>query len=237
MLKTRVSRRRALATAAAATALPLVHIRTAGAAGKLSVGFWDHWVPDGNAVMRKQVAAFAERTKVEVQADFITTIGNKNLLTLAAEEQARTGHDMQSFPTWEVLNHHDSLEPLDDVMGRLAGKYGPVNKVAEYLARLNGHWYAVPSSCGSQLKGPCGRISLLREAGFDPVEMFPAHEGAAPGAEAGPGSGTRRSPRPARRRASRLPSNSAPRPIRWTPPARCSPLSAPSWSAPRATSR
>ena len=46
----RVTRRKALKLAAAAGALPLVHIRTAGAAGKLSIGFWDHWVPAGNAV-------------------------------------------------------------------------------------------------------------------------------------------------------------------------------------------
>jgi hypothetical protein len=37
----RISRRRALKLSAAA-ALPLVHIRTAGAAGKLSVAFWTH---------------------------------------------------------------------------------------------------------------------------------------------------------------------------------------------------
>ena len=85
MPKTHISRRRALATGAAAATLPLVHIRTAGAAGKVSIGFWDHWVPTGNAIMKKQVAAFADKNKVEVQADFITSVGNKNLLTIAAE--------------------------------------------------------------------------------------------------------------------------------------------------------
>ena len=73
----RVSRRKALKLGAAAAALPLVHIRTAGAAGKVSIGFWDHWVPGGNDVMQKQVDAWAEKNKVEVQADFITCIGNK----------------------------------------------------------------------------------------------------------------------------------------------------------------
>ena len=67
------SRRKALKLGAAAAALPLVHIRTAGAAGKLSIGFWDHWVPAGNDVMSKQVAAWAEKNKVDVQADFITS--------------------------------------------------------------------------------------------------------------------------------------------------------------------
>ena len=47
-ISNRVSRRRALQMSAAASTLPLVHIRTAGAAGKLAVGFWDHWVPQAN---------------------------------------------------------------------------------------------------------------------------------------------------------------------------------------------
>jgi hypothetical protein len=37
-----LSRRQAIRLGAVASALPLVHIRTAGAAGKLSVAFWDH---------------------------------------------------------------------------------------------------------------------------------------------------------------------------------------------------
>ena len=74
-----VSRRRALKLAAASTALPLVHIRTGRAAGKVSVGFWDHWVPEGNAVMAKQCAAFGAAHQVEVQADFITSVGAKNI--------------------------------------------------------------------------------------------------------------------------------------------------------------
>lgn len=175
MLKTTVSRRRAIAIAGSAAALPLVHIRTAGAAGKLSVAFWDHWVPAGNDVMRKQVAAFADKHKVEVQADFITSVGNKNILTLAAEAQAGTGHDVQTFPSWEVHNHSSKLEPVDDVMKGLMGQYGSVSTSATYLGQVKGRWMAVPSSSGSQNKPPCARISLMKElAGLDVQAMVPA---------------------------------------------------------------
>src|ERR1700712_4249759 len=75
--------------AAATAALPLVHIRSGRAAGKLSIAFWDHWVPSGNAVMQKQVDAWGAKNQVEVQADFITSVGSKNLLTIAAEAQQR----------------------------------------------------------------------------------------------------------------------------------------------------
>jgi ABC-type glycerol-3-phosphate transport system substrate-binding protein len=170
-----VSRRGALKLAAASAALPLVHIRTGRAAGKLSIAFWDHWVPSGNAVMKKQVEAWGAKNQVEVQADFITSVGNKNILTIAAEAQAKTGHDVQAFPTWEVHNNADSLEPIDDVMKRLTDKYGQVNEVCNYLAKIKGHWMAVPTSSGTQYKGPCGRISILKEAaGLDVQAMYPA---------------------------------------------------------------
>ena len=84
-----VSRRKAVKLGAAAAALPLVHIRTAGAAGSLNIGFWDHWVPGANAVMQKQVSAWADKNKVEVNADFITSSGGKLALTPAAETQAK----------------------------------------------------------------------------------------------------------------------------------------------------
>src|SRR5580692_10204983 len=122
-----VSRRKAVKLSAAAAALPLVHIRTAGAAGKLNVGFWDHWVPGANDVMQKQVNVWADKNKVEVTADFITTSGGKLQLTPAAETQAKAGHDVMTFITWDVQNYADSLEPVDEVMGRLTAANGDVN--------------------------------------------------------------------------------------------------------------
>ncbi|HEX2942445.1 MAG TPA: extracellular solute-binding protein [Rhodopila sp.] len=180
----RVSRRRALKLAAASTALPLVHIRTGRAAGKVSVAFWDHWVPKGNEIMKKQCAAFGAAHQVEVQADFITSVGSKNLLTIAAEAEAKTGHDIQQFPGWEVQNHADQIEPVDDVMKSLMAKYGPVATASEYLFKVKGHWLAVPCSAGNQNKGPCGRISVLKElAGLDIVKMYPPAAEATPEAD------------------------------------------------------
>jgi ABC-type glycerol-3-phosphate transport system substrate-binding protein len=169
-----VSRRSALKLGAAATALPLVHIRTGRAAGKVSIGFWDHWVPAGNDVMRQQCEAFGKANQVEVQADFITSVGSKNLLTINAEAQAKTGHDVQQFPGWQAHASQDQMEPIDDVMKRLTDKYGPTSAAAEYLFKIKGHWLAVPTSSGTQNKGPCGRISILKEAaGIDVVKMYP----------------------------------------------------------------
>ncbi len=176
-----VSRRTALKLGAATAALPLVHIRTGHAAGKVSIGFWDHWVPAGNDVMKQQCAAFAKANQVDVQADFITSMGSKNILTIAAEAQAKTGHDVQQFPQWEVHNHADDLEPVDDVMQRLTAAYGPSNHVAEYLAKIKGHWLAIPTSSGTQNKPPCARISTMKDAaGIDVVKMYPVEDVATP---------------------------------------------------------
>jgi len=172
----RISRRGALKMGAAATALPLVHIRTAGAAGKLNIGFWDHWVPGANDVMQKQVNAWAAKNKVEVQADFITSSGGKLALTPAAETQAKAGHDVMTFFTWDVQNYASSLEPVDEVVKGLVAKNGDVNSICSYLAKVKDHWVAVPTSSGTQTKPPCARISWFKKHGLDLQAMYPAHK-------------------------------------------------------------
>ena len=174
----RITRRNALravaVTAALPAALPLVHVRTANAAGNLSIGFWDHWVPGGNEVMEKQVQTWAGKNKVDVKSDYITGNGNKLLMTGAAEAMAKSGHDIYTFYNWEVFNQHEHLAPVDDVMKTLIASNGAPNATAEYLAKQKGHWIAVPSSCGSQTKPPCGRISWFKKNGLDLQAMYPA---------------------------------------------------------------
>jgi ABC-type glycerol-3-phosphate transport system substrate-binding protein len=154
--------------------LPLVHIRTAGAAGKLSIGFWDHWVPGANAVMQKQVDAWAAQNKVEVSADFISSASGKLQLTPAAETQAKAGHDVMTFITWDIQNYADFLDPVDEQVQRLAAANGDPNAVVTYLAKYKGHWVAIPSSSGTQTKPPCARISWFKKHGLDLQAMYPA---------------------------------------------------------------
>jgi len=95
--------RRQFVAATAATSAALVtapYVRGAYAAGKLSIGFWDHWVPGANKASADLVNEWAAKEKVEVQIDYITSQGNKLLLTIAAEAQAKTGHDILAMTTW-----------------------------------------------------------------------------------------------------------------------------------------
>jgi ABC-type glycerol-3-phosphate transport system substrate-binding protein len=160
----------------AAAALPLVHIRSAGAAGTLKLALWDHWVPTGNAALKKLVDQWAEKNKVDVQLDFLTAVGNKINITMAAEAQAKTGHDVYAFDSWTVQQYGDDLVPVDDVMKRLIAKYGKLGHAYEYLGTSKGHWLAVPVGWGSAPLTPCGRISLLKKfSNVDVTEWYPAH--------------------------------------------------------------
>ena len=177
----RLTRRRALQLTTAATALPLVHIRTAGAAGKLNIGFWDHWVPGGTEKMREQVQAWANANKVEVTADFITSQGSKLLLTAAAESQAKSGHDALAFLQWDTHNYAGDLEPMDDVIGSLSKKYGKYDPVVEYLAKPKDSWVAIPGTDPTTNLTCCARISMMKNfAGIDVQAMYPAEPRATP---------------------------------------------------------
>jgi ABC-type glycerol-3-phosphate transport system substrate-binding protein len=180
----KLTRRKFVATTAAASATMVAapFVRTANAAGKLSVGFWDHWVPGANKATQSLTEEWAAKEKVEVQIDYIPSQGNKNLITIAAESQAKSGHDIFAFPTWEPQAHADELEPVDDVMNDLIKEHGKVNGTVEYLGKIKGNWRIVPATVGSQIKGPCSRIDLMKSlAGIDVQEMYPA--GSAPKAD------------------------------------------------------
>jgi ABC-type glycerol-3-phosphate transport system substrate-binding protein len=161
--------------AASAAAIVVPYVRGAHAAGRLSLGFWDHWVPSANDATRRLVDEWASRERVEVQIDFITSQGRKLLLTTAAEAQARSGHDVLSFGTYLPAEHAERLEPVDDIVRPLIELNGPVNAATEYLGRINGRWVATPATAGNQIKGPCSRIDLLKQhAGIDIQALYPA---------------------------------------------------------------
>ena len=165
---------------AALVAAPYVH--TARAAGSLSVGLWDHWVPGANQATMDLVKEWGAREKVDVKIDYITSQGNKLLLTTAAEAQAKSGHDILALSTWLPAEHTKLLEPVDDIMKDLIKEHGAVNGTVEYLGRSGGKWMAIPATVGSQIKGPCSRIDLLKQhAGIDIQALYPA--GAAPKAD------------------------------------------------------
>lgn len=160
------------AIAAGSLAAPFVH--GAYAAGTLSMGTWDHWVPGASQVLQKICQDWAAREKVELKFDLITSNGDKDLLTLMAEGQAKAGHDIMGLRNWYVFSQKDRFVPVDDIVKPLLDKYGKIAGAAEYCAKIDGHWLAVPTIYGSSSLPPCARIDLFKKfVDLDITKMYP----------------------------------------------------------------
>jgi hypothetical protein len=165
----------ALVGSVAALAAP--YVKDSHAAGSLALGVWDHWVPGANKAFAALCNEWGTKNNVEVRIDFITSQGEKDKLTAAAEAQAGTGHDIMSHRDWNIRVHAELLEPLDEIAAALIQQYGTISPVAEYLAKIEGAWRGVPAASGSQIKPCCSRFDLYQEhAGIDLREVFPADE-------------------------------------------------------------
>jgi ABC-type glycerol-3-phosphate transport system substrate-binding protein len=179
MASSKITRRRFVAGTAVASAafVAAPFVRGAYAAGKLTLGLWDHWVPNANDATKASIDEWAAKEKVEVQVDFITSQGNKLLLSGAAEAQSKSGHDVFAFTSWLPARYASQLVPMNDVMEGLIKENGAVNATVEYLGKVDGKWLGVPATVGSQIKGPCSRIDLMKQhAGIDVQAMYPAGE-------------------------------------------------------------
>jgi ABC-type glycerol-3-phosphate transport system substrate-binding protein len=180
-----ITRRRFVAASAAtATALAAPYVHGANAGGKLTIGLWDHWVPGANQVATALINEWAAKEKVDVTVDYITNQGNKLILTLATEAQARSGHDIIEFNTWEPQQYAASLEPVEDVMSEIVVHNGPATAAAEYVGKWQGRWVAVPATRGSLTLPACTRYDLLKQyAGIDVIAMYPAGKDPSPEVE------------------------------------------------------
>lgn len=170
-----VTRRRVMAGGTALGLVAAPFVRSANAAGSLTIGLWDHWVPGANDVQSAIIKEWADREKVDVKVDYITSQGNKLLLTLAVEAQARSGHDIMEFTNWESAQYNQALEPVDDVVKNVVAKNGPIDPAVEYLGRYQGKWLGVPMTRGTLLLGVCARFDMMKQyAGIDMQALYPA---------------------------------------------------------------
>lgn len=185
MTRRTIGRRRFVTNTAALSSAMVAapFVRGAHAAGKLAIGLWDHWVPGANKGAESAARAWAEKEKVDLQIDFITSQGNKLILTAAAEAQARSGHDILVLGSWDCARYSDQLVPVDDIMAPLIKQNGEASAITQYLGKIEGKWLGVPATPGAQFKGPTSRIDLLKQhAGIDVQAMYPV--GAPPKADA-----------------------------------------------------
>ena len=77
--------------------------------------------------------------------------------------------------TWWPHTNAELLEPVNDIMDPIIKQNGGVNDTVKYLSQANGKWLGVPACIGSQIKGPCSRIDLMKKyANIDVQAMYPA---------------------------------------------------------------
>ena len=169
-------RRNFIKTAGASGAVTLFapYVKTSISAGRLNLGLWDHWIPGANDVLEKIVVTWGKNNGVDIKIDFITSVGNKLLLTAQAESRAKTGHDVFSLPTWFSSMFKNRLEPIDDVVEDIISKHGPLLDSARFYAYLEGHWRGAPAPTGSFFDSMVSRLDLFKEhANMDLKDIFP----------------------------------------------------------------
>ena len=94
--------------------------------------------------MLKLCNEWAEKEKVEITVDLITSNGDKDLLTLMAEGEARARpRHFMDLRVWYVSSQAHNFEPVDDVVFPLVEKYGKTSRACGYLGKINGHWMVV----------------------------------------------------------------------------------------------
>ena len=93
MSRKKLSRRQFVAATALSSAALITapYVRGAYAAGKLSIGFWDHWVPGANKASTDLVNEWAAKEKVEVSIDYIPSQGNK----YPADDRSRSSGEVR----------------------------------------------------------------------------------------------------------------------------------------------
>jgi ABC-type glycerol-3-phosphate transport system substrate-binding protein len=111
--RSRPTRRSVLKSAAlgSVVAIAAPYVKDTYAAGTVSIGAWDHWIPDANGALTSLCNEWGAKNNVEVKIDYITSQGDKLVITAAAEAQAGAGHDVMHHPVWNIGVHADKLEP------------------------------------------------------------------------------------------------------------------------------
>ena len=125
--------------------------------------------------LAKLCREWADKEKVELTMDFITSQGDKLALTATAEAQARSGHNVLQMSDWYVAAKVDNLEPVDELVASLIKEHGKLLLGSEYIGRQKGRWIAVPTGVQTTGQTPCARIDHFKQCvGLDVARTYPA---------------------------------------------------------------
>ena len=148
MSRKKLSRRQFVAATALSSAALITapYVRGAYAAGKLSIGFWDHWVPGANKASTDLVNEWAAKEKVEVSIDYIPSQGNKN----PADDRRRSVRRSQAMTSSRCrhggrMRMPNSSSPSTTSWSRSSSRTARSTARCKYLGKAGGKWLGVPA--------------------------------------------------------------------------------------------
>ena len=104
---------------------------------------WSHFVPAYDVWFDKFVKDWGAKTGVQVRVDRIPHLELPS--RIAAEFAAGSGHDLVYFVGTILTGlYYKNLVDLSDVVDKIGQKWGGWLPSAEPIARVEGHWYALP---------------------------------------------------------------------------------------------
>ncbi len=156
MSRKKLSRRQFVAATALSSAALITapYVRGAHAAGKLTMGFWDHWVPGANKASTALVNEWAEKEKVEVSIDYITEPGQQE----PADHRRRSAGEIRPRHPRDAdlvaARQCRTARADNDIMEPLIKQNGDVNGTVKYLGKAGDKWLGVPPASAARSRGP-----------------------------------------------------------------------------------
>lgn len=103
---------------------------------------WSHFVPPFNPELQRQVEEWGKLRGVEARVDFIA---HRDLpAKLAAEAEARTGHDIVQLRFFDGALLRANLVNVADLARDLEKTTGPWLDIAKYVGFVGGEWVGIP---------------------------------------------------------------------------------------------
>ncbi|MDQ6891262.1 MAG: extracellular solute-binding protein [Acidobacteriota bacterium] len=134
----------ALATGAAAIAVPLVFTRGVYAQDKvLKVVHWKHFVPDYDKYFDVFAKEFGEKNKCKVEVDYVATADLPT--AIAADISRGGGHDVFHLNGTGAWLYEQVLVDVSDVANRLGKEFGGWLPEAKDIDFVRGKWLAIPA--------------------------------------------------------------------------------------------
>jgi hypothetical protein len=123
----------------------------------------------------KDLPGWAAKEKVELKFDLITSNGDKDLLTLMAEGQARPGHDIMGLRTWYVASQEKDFVPVDDIVNPLTAEDTARFRHPRSIARKStaAGWRCRPATAAARCRPAPASIIFKEYAGLDVRRCIP----------------------------------------------------------------